>query len=116
MIEKEIPQISRTAYQVYQFPSRALLNPAKDASVLQDQEIWIEPTHIETPGEVWCVCVCVCVSVCVCVCVCVLSFSDPLHYNVDAVNTSLDRVSIVYSLPVSNTLLLFSEFIPSHLT
>ena len=60
--------------------------------------------------------VCVCVCLCVCVCVCVLSFSDPLHYNVDAVNTSLDRVSIVYSLPVSNTLLLFSEFIPSHLT
>ena len=51
VIEKEIPQISRTAYQVYQFPSRALLNPAKDASVLQDQEIWIEPTHVETPGN-----------------------------------------------------------------
>jgi len=72
VIEAEIPDIARTGYQVYQFPSRALLNPEKDASVLQDQEISIEPMRFRSPGVSGvCVCVCVCV-VCVCAwCVCV---------------------------------------------
>lgn len=47
----DIPNLSRTGYQVYQFPSRALLNPEKDASVLQDQEISIEPMRAVSPGE-----------------------------------------------------------------
>ncbi len=50
VIESEIPDLSQTGYQVYQFPSRALLNPEKDASVLQDQEISIEPMRAATPG------------------------------------------------------------------
>lgn len=52
MIESaEIPNLSHTGYQVYQFPSRALLNPEKDASVLQDQEISIEPMRVSSPGN-----------------------------------------------------------------
>jgi len=52
VIEAEIPDIARTGYQVYQFPSRALLNPEKDASVLQDQEISIEPMRFRSPDNV----------------------------------------------------------------
>ncbi|CAI8013553.1 hypothetical protein GBAR_LOCUS8577 [Geodia barretti] len=52
VIETEIPDISRTGYQVYHFPSRALLNPEKDAGVLQDQEICIEPMRLHNKGEV----------------------------------------------------------------
>lgn len=51
VIESEIPDLSQTGYQVYQFPSRALLNPEKDASVLQDQEISIEPMRAASPGK-----------------------------------------------------------------
>ena len=47
----EIPNLSHSGYQVYQFPSRALLNPEKDASVLQDQEISIEPMRVSSPGK-----------------------------------------------------------------
>ena len=47
----DIPNLSQSGYQVYQFPSRALLNPEKDASVLQDQEISIEPLRPMSPGE-----------------------------------------------------------------
>lgn len=47
----QIPNLSHTGYQVYQFPSRALLNPEKDASVLQDQEISIEPMRVSSPGN-----------------------------------------------------------------
>lgn len=47
----DIPNLSQSGYQVYQFPSRALLNPEKDASVLQDQEISIEPMRAVSPGE-----------------------------------------------------------------
>ncbi|XP_064404393.1 uncharacterized protein LOC135349721 isoform X2 [Halichondria panicea] len=49
VIETGIPEFSSTSYQVYQFPSRALLNPEKDASVLQDQEISIEPMRSSSP-------------------------------------------------------------------
>ncbi len=51
VIETGIPEFSSTSYQVYQFPSRALLNPEKDASVLQDQEISIEPMRSSSPGK-----------------------------------------------------------------
>ena len=51
VIESEIPELSQIGYQVYQYPSRALLNPEKDASVLQDQEISIEPMRSASPGE-----------------------------------------------------------------
>ena len=37
--------------QVYHFPSRALLNPEKDAGVLQDQEICIEPMRLHNKGN-----------------------------------------------------------------
>ena len=46
----DIPNLAQSGYQVYQFPSRALLNPEKDASVLQDQEISIEPMRANSPG------------------------------------------------------------------
>ena len=49
VIETEIPDLAH--YQVYQFPSRALLNPEKDARVLQDQEISIEPMRMTSPGN-----------------------------------------------------------------
>ena len=51
VIESEMPEISHSGYQVYQFPSRALLNPEKEASVLQDQEISIEPMRHSSPGK-----------------------------------------------------------------
>ncbi len=51
VIETGIPEFSSTSYQVYQYPSRALLNPEKDASVLQDQEISIEPMRSSSPGK-----------------------------------------------------------------
>ena len=51
VIESEMPEIVHSGYQVYQFPSRALLNPEKEASVLQDQEISIEPMRQTSPGE-----------------------------------------------------------------
>ena len=52
VIDSQIPSVTHRPYVVYQFPSRALLNPEKEASVLQDQEIWIEPAHVHTqPGE-----------------------------------------------------------------
>ena len=51
VIESEMPEISHSGYQVYQFPSRALLNPQKEASVLQDQEISIEPMRHSSPGK-----------------------------------------------------------------
>lgn len=51
VIEAGIPQFSTTSYQVFQFPSRVLLNPEKDASVLQDQEISIEPMKSSSPGK-----------------------------------------------------------------
>ena len=40
---------------MYQYPSRALLNPQKDASILREQEIWIEPVKpkIGMAGCVW---------------------------------------------------------------
>ena len=41
--------------QVYHFPSRALLNPEKDASVLQDQEICIEPMRLHNKGIYLCI-------------------------------------------------------------
>ena len=50
VIEAGIPEFSTTSYQVYQFPSRALLNPEKDANILQDQEISIEPLRSFSPG------------------------------------------------------------------
>ena len=57
VIESEIPHLSQTGYQVYQFPSRALLNPEKDVGVLQDQEISIEPMREASPGKAeGCVC------------------------------------------------------------
>ena len=43
VVETELPEVGQFAYQVYQFPSRALLNPERDATVLRDQEISIEP-------------------------------------------------------------------------
>ena len=52
VIDSQIPYITDKPYVVYQFPSRALLNPEKEASVLQDQEIWIEPARIQSPGEI----------------------------------------------------------------
>jgi len=61
VIEMQIPDISRTGYQVYHFPSRALLNPEKDASVLQEQEISIEPMRLRSPG----VCACLLIQACV---------------------------------------------------
>ena len=77
VIETEIPNISRTGYQVYQFPSRALLNPEKDASVLQDQEISIEPMRFRSPGSTFSVCVHVSY-VYVFVCMCCVGI-DVLH-------------------------------------
>ncbi len=52
VIENELPQLTNTSYLVYQFPSKALLNPERDASVLQGQEIWIEPARLESTGIV----------------------------------------------------------------
>ena len=51
VIETEIPDLFQQGYQVFQFPSRALLNPEKDASVLHDQEISIEPMKLIGSGE-----------------------------------------------------------------
>ena len=50
VIETEIPNLINKSYLVYQFPSKALLNPAKEASVLQGQEIWIELARMHSPG------------------------------------------------------------------
>lgn len=45
VIDSGIPSISKAGYQVFQYPARALLNPQKEASILRDQEIWIEPVQ-----------------------------------------------------------------------
>ena len=50
VIETEIPNLINKSYLVYQFPSKALLNPEKEASVLQGQEIWIELARMHSPG------------------------------------------------------------------
>jgi len=50
VIESSIPEFSTTSYQVFLYPSKALLNPEKDARVLQDQEISIEPMRASPPG------------------------------------------------------------------
>jgi hypothetical protein len=52
VIDSQIPSVANKPYMVYQFPSKALLNPEKEASILQDQEIWIEPVRIHSPDEV----------------------------------------------------------------
>ena len=51
VIDSQIPSVTQKTYVVYQFPSRALLNPEKEAIVLQDQEIWIEPAHSQGLGK-----------------------------------------------------------------
>lgn len=51
VIETEIPNLINKSYLVYQFPSKALLNPEKEASVLQGQEIWIELARMHSPEE-----------------------------------------------------------------
>ena len=47
----ELPEVGRIAYQVYQFPSRALLNPEREVTVLKNQEISIEPMQASMNGK-----------------------------------------------------------------
>lgn len=51
VIDSQIPSVTHKTYVVYQFPTKALLNPEKEASMLQDKEIWIEPARIHSPGK-----------------------------------------------------------------
>ena len=51
VIENKLPQLTNTSYLVYQFPSKALFNPERDALVLQGQEIWIEPSRQDNTGD-----------------------------------------------------------------
>ena len=50
VVEAELPEVGQFAYQVYQFPSRALLNPEREVTVLRDQEISIEPMQASVNG------------------------------------------------------------------
>ena len=51
VVEAELPEVGQVAYQVYQFPSRALLNPERDVTVLKNQEISIEPMQTSLSGK-----------------------------------------------------------------
>ena len=51
VVEAELPEVGQIAYQVYQFPSRALLNPEREVTVLKDQEISIEPMQTSLNGK-----------------------------------------------------------------
>ena len=51
VVEAELPEVGQIAYQVYQFPSRALLNPEREVTVLKNQEISIEPMQTSMSGK-----------------------------------------------------------------
>lgn len=56
VVEAELPEVGQIAYQVYQFPSRALLNPEREVTVLKNQEISIEPMQTSMSGKNICMC------------------------------------------------------------
>ena len=59
VVEAELPEVGQIAYQVYQFPSRALLNPEREVTVLKDQEISIEPMQTSMGGKSLCTLYCI---------------------------------------------------------